>query len=182
MAHMQQRRASALITPALAGVFLAAFALSGLMTGALARGFVHSLLATPPVPTPSATPRRTPTHQPKVQAVPTLPVPSVPFALQLSVSAQHVSSGDKLTVVSSATAEGTSTPLGGVPCVLRAPRNGTAPLLATWPAPQSTDVRGKATWQITVPQLAAGWYGIEVSANGTSNYSFWTWARVYVNG
>lgn len=179
---MQQRRASAVITPALAGVFLAAFAFSGLMTGALAHGFVHSLLATSSVPTPSTTPRRTPTPPPKAQAVPTLPVPNVPFTLQLAVNSQHVSPGDMLTVISSATAEGTSTPLGGVPCTLRAPRNGTTPLLAAWPAPRSTDAKGKATWQFTVPQLPTGWYGIEVSANGTSNYSFWTWTRVYVNG
>src|SRR5579859_4003788 len=135
MGHMHERRAAAVITPALAGVFLIAFALSGLMTGALARGFVHSLFATPALPTPSTTPRRTPTHTPKVEVTPTLPVPGVPFTLQLTVNSQHVAAGNTLTLVAAATAQGSGTPLGGVPCVLRAPRNGTTPLLTTWPQP-----------------------------------------------
>ena len=178
---MNKRRAPAMLTPMLAAVVLAAFALSGLMTGALAHGFVSSLATGRASATPS--PNRTPTRIPATATpIPTQAGPDSPFGFQLTVTPQQVASGGVLTVKVLATVPGTSIPVAHLTCTLRAPQFGGAPLLTTWPAAQTTDAYGRASWQVTVPQLSAGTYFGDVKLSGTHGRALWKDFRVYVTG
>jgi hypothetical protein len=178
---MDHRRAPALLTPMLAAVVLAAFALSGLMTGALAHGFVSSLATGRASPTPS--PHRTPTHiSASPTPVPTQAGPDSPFNFQLTVTPQQVAPGGVLTIKVLATVPRTSTPVAHLMCTLRAPQFGGAPLLTTWPAAQETNAYGVASWQITALQLPSGTYAGDVKLSGAHGVAKWTDFRVYVTG
>jgi hypothetical protein len=178
---MNRRSAPVLLSPALAGVVLAGFALSGLMIGILTHGVVASLSAGAQSTVPGA--RRTPTAvQPTPTSTPTVAVPDTPFALQLTVTPTHVRVGDTVSLEVVATFRGTASPVAELLCTLRAPEGGPAPLLASWPAPATTDAQGRASWQIVVPQLPAGRYGVEVSASGAHSYRTWRIVSIYVEG
>ncbi|MGH2504777.1 MAG: hypothetical protein ACRDID_19885, partial [Ktedonobacterales bacterium] len=59
----------------------------------------------------------------------------------------------------------------GLPCILRAPTDGSPALLSSWPPARSTDSSGAATWTLTAPQKPAGSYDIEAFAS-TSKWSY----------
>src|SRR5690348_6015892 len=111
---MRQHAPPALLTPALAGVVLIAFLLSGLMTGVLTRGLVESLQ---PVPTATTVVRPTATL-PRPTATPTLValIPSGAFDLGLAASPTHVQPGGSLTLTVTATSGGA--PVGSLRCTL----------------------------------------------------------------
>jgi hypothetical protein len=175
---MKRRRAPALLTPLLAAIVLAAFSISGLMTGVLARGFVSSLAAA----RVTASPAYTPTHIATPTPVPTRAGPDSPFDLQLTALPQRVAAGATVTLKVLATVVGKGLPVAHLVCTLRAPRTGDRSLLTSWPASQETNANGIASWQITVPHLAPGDYRVEVDASGTHNYTAWSFATVYVTG
>lgn len=177
---MNPRRKPIILPPALVAALLGAFALSGLLLGLLTHGLVISASANAPHATATAAhPHATPTHSKTPSA--TQPPATGRFDLALSVSPQRVSQGDSITVTVKATAMGTSAPLPNLLCVLSG--DGSGPdLLTKWPAPQPTDAQGIATWHITIPQVAAGTYSIEVKASTTSPiYSAYRIALVFVN-
>lgn len=176
---MNQRQAPAILTPALAVVVLVAFALSGLMTGVLARGFVGSLSSSAArTTTPTATPIPT-TH---ATASPTpLPAvtPNAAFVLAISAAPRPVSPGATITITVAATVKATGAPLPGLLCTLGPSQRDGSPLLSAWPAAKTTDAQGIATWQVTAP-AQPGQYTVEVSATGSHKYSWFTDAIVNV--
>jgi hypothetical protein len=185
---MEPRRAAAEVPLPLAAAVLLVFLVGGLGTGALARGFVNSLRpepTRPPRPLATATSTHvaghiTPTAGPPT-AVPTQAGPDQPFLLQITATPSHVSAGATVKVTVVATTKTGDKRVAGLACTLGAPRTGPTALLSIWPATQSTDVAGTTSWMLTVPSnQAGGTYGVEVSAAGTNNYSFWSYAVVYV--
>jgi hypothetical protein len=177
---MRQHPPPALLTPALAGVVLVAFLMSGLMTGVLAHGLVESLQ---PVPTATTIVQATstaarPTSNPT--ATPTQPAlaPTAKFDLALTAAPTHVQPGASLTLTVSATSKGA--PVGNLRCTLGESLNGGTPLLSTWPPAMATDASGHATWNVTAP-TQPGTYTVGVSASGgPDRYTAWGWATVYV--
>jgi hypothetical protein len=160
---------------------LVAFALTGLLLGLLTHGLVISASAatdratqTPTRAHATATREKSPTATPRSA--------TGKFDLALSISPQRVSPGDTITVTVKATVAGTSTPLANLVCALGG--SGSGPdLLTPWPAPQTTDTQGIATWHITVPRVAAGTYAIEVKAStATPLYSAYRIGMVFVTG
>jgi hypothetical protein len=179
---VNKRHAPALLTPLLAVVVLAAFSLSGLMTGALAHGFVSSLAAGHASPT--TRPTRTATRSPATATpVPTQAGPDSAFDFQLTVTPQQIAPGGLITVKVLAFVPGTSTAVAHLTCTLRAPQFGGAPLLTTWPGAQETDAYGVASWQVTVPtDLSGGTYAGDIKVSGTHGRASWKDFRVYVTG
>jgi hypothetical protein len=178
-------RTSAMLPPAVAAVILIVFAVSGLLTGALSRGVIRSLGASatksPPAATAThatATPR---TGTANLGEDPTQAGPDQPFVLQISASPARVHAGAMITIAVVATTTEAGKPVAHLSCVLAAPRSGGRGLLDTWPAALPTDAKGMVSWNITVPSLPDGTYGVEVSANGAQHYSFWTYTNVYVS-
>jgi hypothetical protein len=188
MDRMQPRRASAALSLPLVAVVLVVFLAGGLGAGALARGFVNSLR--PPLATVTATAPATAAvkHATSVAtstagpptAVPTQAGPDQPFLLTITATPSHVSAGATIKIAVVATTKSGGKLVAGLSCALAAPRSGPPGLLSAWPAAQTTDAQGTATWTISVPNVPAGTYGIEVSGNGSDHYSFWSFAVVYV--
>lgn len=173
---MRQRPPPALLTPALAGVVLVAFLMSGLMTGVLARGLTDSLRPAATVTMTIARATKT-TARPTASPTLTARTPTGPFALGLEVSPAHVQPGGSLALTVVATSGGA--PLSGLLCTLGASRNGGTPLLASWPPDAVTDGSGRATWTVTAP-AQAGTYTVQVSARGSNHFAAWGFATVYV--
>jgi hypothetical protein len=177
---MRQQPPPALLTPALAGVVLVAFLMSGLMTGVLAHGLVDSLR---PVPTATTILQATstaakPASNPTATATQPALTPTAKFDLGLTASPTHVQPGGSLTLTVSATSKGA--PLGYLRCTLGPSPYGGAPLLATWPPDQVTDASGHASWHVTAP-TQPGTYTVVVSASGgPDRYSAYGYATVYV--
>jgi hypothetical protein len=172
---MRQQPPPALLSPALAGVVLVAFLVSGLMTGVLTRGLVDSVQ---PVPTATAVVRATntpakPTPSPTLSAV----TPSGAFDLGLTPSPAHAQPGATVALTVIATSGGT--PVRNLLVTLGASRDGGAPLLSSWPPSKVTDASGQATWQVTAPSQP-GTYTVQVAASGANNYAAWGYATVYV--
>jgi hypothetical protein len=185
---MEPRRTSAELPLPLAGALLLIFLAGGLGTGTLARGFVNSLR---PEPTGTARPAITATTTRVARQViptpgtptpiPTQAGPDQPFLLQITANPSHVSAGATIKVTIVATTKVGDKKVAGLSCALGAPRTGPPALLDTWPATQTTDAAGTTSWTLTIPgSQAGGTYGVEVSAAGTNNYSFWSYAVVYV--
>jgi hypothetical protein len=176
---MNRRGAPGLLTPVLSGLVLAAFALTGLMTGVLTHGLIASL-SDVPTATPSAV-VATATTRPSstVTRVPTS-APSQSFSLAATASPRTARAGGTLSVVAVATDDRTRAPVPGLVCALGAPGGNPPPLLADWPAPQTTDARGQASWMIAVPHGLKGTYGIKVSATGAHGITYYVvvWVAV----
>jgi hypothetical protein len=92
-------------------------------------------------------------------------LPSSPFTLTLTVTPREVAAGQSLMVTVTARSDSNNAPLQGLPCSLRAPRDGTQPLLQTWPPPAVTSAQGMASWQVSAPSTP-GQYELEVYAQG----------------
>jgi hypothetical protein len=177
---MDRRRAPTMLTPTLAAIVLAAFSLTGLMTGVLAHGFFSSLAAgRQTTPTLVRTPPSA-TVPPTATPVPTQAGPDAKFTLQLTATPQRVAPGGTLTLKVLATVAHTTVPVAHLLCMLRGPRTGGASLLPIWPAGKKTDALGVASWQVTVPQGASGTYTVEVDGAGTTNFTAWSYVYVYV--
>lgn len=93
------------------------------------------------------------------------------FLLTISVTPKNVQPGQQLTITVHAYTADTHAPISGLPCILRAPIDGSASLLATFPAAQTTDDNGAASWIVTTPNAAAGAYEVEAFAQ-THSWSF----------
>jgi hypothetical protein len=176
---MNRRGAPALLTPVLAGLVLAAFALTGLMTGVLTHGLVASLSDVPTAVPSAAVPTARARPSPTVKHVPTS-APSASFSLATTASPRTVRAGGTLSVVVVATDDRTRAPVPGLVCALGAPGGNPPPLLAAWPAPQTTDAQGQASWLIAVPHGLKGTYGMKVSATGAHGISYYVvvWVAV----
>jgi hypothetical protein len=177
---MNERRARSGPSPALATTILVLFSLAGLVGGLLthslvsaASGVVRIHATATSAPHTIATPHSIPT------AVATQAGPEAHFTLALAFSPARAVAHQPLTISVTASVNGTSIPVAHLLCTLSAPGNG-APLLNAWPSPTATNAKGLATWQITIPGLAPGLYGVKVSASSTDGYSaYWVdWLSV----
>ncbi|HEX8732686.1 MAG TPA: hypothetical protein VF725_11580 [Ktedonobacterales bacterium] len=159
---------------ALIFALLALVALIGLLLGILTR----TLVSRQPViaqasPTASATihaPTSTSTRSPTETSTTTGAITGH-FQLSVTVSPKSARPGQQITVTVSAFDPNTHAPVAGLPCTLRAPSDGSPPLLTMWPAAQTTDANGAATWTVTAPSEPAGTYEIEAFAQSAK----WSW-------
>lgn len=164
------------LTLIIAAVVLVICSGTGMAAGVLARavtgGPTSSATATsapivsgtPPSAAATATPQ-----QPEATAT-AAATSATNFVLSITPSSKSLSVGQTFTVTVVATTQGA--PLSGLSCVLRAPIDGPAGLLSSWPAAQTTDTSGSAVWTLTVPSVTPGSYGVEVFASGAHGYSF----------
>ena len=161
-------------------VFLALVALIGLLTGVLA----HTLISPRAMAAHTTTPGATATAARIATATATLttavvtgnatPPSSISSQFQLSVTVapRSVAAGQQVTISVNAFTPDTHQPIAGLPCQLRAPTDGSLPLLASWPATQTTNAQGIVVWTITTPSATpAGSYGVEAFAQ-TATWSF----------
>lgn len=179
---MKQQRAQSAVTPVVATAVLILFSLTGLIGGFVTHGLVSAasgnqavrMRSTPPIH-PTATVHHSPTSTITAFAASS----NAHFNLALSFAPAQVHAGGALAISVNATVAKTAAPFGSLLCTLSAPGGGPA-LLPTWPAPASTNAKGIATWQVTVPQLAPGAYGVKVSAANQDGYSaYWiSWIQV----
>jgi hypothetical protein len=177
---MEPRRATAELSLLLAAVVLVVFLAGGVGAGALARSFVNSLGAAPPKATATASmvaTRVTPTSAPPT-ASPTQAATDQNFDLQITATPSHVSSGGTIKINVVATSSGK--PYAGLSVVLAAPRSGPPGLLSAWPAAQTTDASGGASWTIVAPgSQPSGTYGVEASAS-VGRHTVWKLAYIQV--
>lgn len=175
-----KRRQRASGTTGLIIVFLALVALIGLLTGLLARTLVSHQSPTAQVtgtaPTGSATHAPTASTAAGSSSTPatatgtTAPVTGH-FRLSVTVTPKTVTPGQQVTITVSAFNPDTRAPIAGLPCTLRAPTNGSQPLLTSWPTSQTTDASGATTWTVVAPSEPAGTYEVEAFAQ-TSSWGF----------
>lgn len=170
-----QRSPQAPASTGLILIFLALVALIGLLLGILTHALVSRADQTTFTPTTTSVSARS-----TVTATPTggtsTPTTSSSaftgrFDLTISVSPKTVKSGQQVTVTVHAYTADTHAPISGLQCVLRAPIDGSPSLLTTYPAAQTTDDTGAASWIVTAPSQAAGTYEIETYAK-THAWSF----------
>lgn len=153
---------------------LALVALIGLLLGILTRTLVSRQGTSARVtPTLTAT-----AHPPRATATTILPTatvtegaPSGHFQLSVTVSPKAAHAGQQVTVTVNAFDPNTHAPIAGLPCILRAPSDGSPAFLSTWPAKRTTDADGAATWILTAPSETPGDYEIEAFAQTTK----WSW-------
>lgn len=165
-------------------VFLALISLIGLLLGVLTHTLMtrqSTLVQTPPsaTRTVASTPALTPTAQPTATAPTTIFTGR--FDLSIAVNPKTLASGDQITITVYAYTPDTHAAIAGLPCILRAPIDGGASLLTTYPAAQTTDNAGTASWILTVPHQKAGTYEVEAYAQSKS-WSFKTDSVVTVTG
>ena len=154
---------------------LALVALLGLLSGFLTHTLISRAQASAQV-SPSTTPRTqtSPTNtsaaNPSAGATDTVPASSVTgqFQLSVSVAPKKMKPGQQITITVHAFTPDTHTPIVGLPCVLRAPTDGSAALFSSWPPATATDATGAATWTLTAPQQPAGTYEVEAYAKASS--------------
>lgn len=159
--------------------------MSGLAVGGLVRGFgasgasgkTSTHTATRPSGSPSAT---TASGTATVASVATA-LPTTPFTLTLSVSPHVASAGEQLVVTVLARSVSSNAPVAGLPCTLRAPQNGSQPLLQQWPPAAITNTDGAATWQVSAPSVSGG-YEVEVYAQGQHGLYYMYDASVTITG
>lgn len=157
-------------------IFLALVALIGLLLGILTHALVSRADRTALTPaTTSANVRstQTPTTTGGASTTPTSSSSTFTgrFDLTISVSPKTVKSGQQITVTVHAYTADTHAAISGLPCTLRAPIDGSPSLLTSYPAAQTTDDTGAASWIVTAPSQAAGTYEIETYAQ-THSWSF----------
>jgi hypothetical protein len=150
-------------------------ATTGLAAGMLTHGVVNALTHS----SAAATATRTATSPSQTATAPTATVPAaatvIPdpgFTLSADRSPKTAAPGQHVSVSASIVAADGVTPLAGVQITLQAPENDVPGLLSQWPDPVVSDAHGHATWELTVPAVAAGTYGVEVKAVGTHKYSY----------
>lgn len=175
-----KRRQRASGTTGLIIVFLALVALIGLLTGLLARTLVShqsptaQVTATPLTGAakhaPTASTSAGSSSTPATATGTTAPV-NGHFRLNVEVTPKTVTPGQQVTITVSAFNPDTRAPIAGLQCTLRAPTNGSQPLLTSWPAPQTTDASGATTWTVVAPSVPAGTYEVEAFAQ-TSSWGF----------
>ncbi|HEX8982911.1 MAG TPA: hypothetical protein VF792_09095 [Ktedonobacterales bacterium] len=151
--------------------FLALVALIGLMLGILTHALVSRsgrVAQTPAIVSVRA--NHTPTATATSAATSTSPSSAFTghFELTLSVSPKSVKAGQQITVTVHAYTADTHAAISGLQCLLRAPIDGSPSLLTSYPAAQTTDNTGAASWIITAPSQAAGTYEIETFAQTQS--------------
>ncbi len=169
-----KRRPQAPSSTGLILTFLALVALIGLMLGILTHAMVSRTgrLAQTPATT-SVRVSHAPTATATSRGGTTTPTTSTStftghFGLTLSVSPRSVKAGQQITVTVHAYTADTHAAISGLQCILRAPIDGSPSLLTSYPAAQTTDNTGAATWIVTVPSQAAGTYEIETYAQTPS--------------
>lgn len=159
-------------------------AISGLALGHFARGMSGSSHATLPTKASthtSAAATATTRAPTATNTIPATALPSTPFTLTLAVSPRSASPGQALLITVTARNVADSAPVSGLPCTLRAPRDGAPPLLQTWPAPVATAADGTANWQVSAP-TAPGRYEVEVYAQGRHGLYYMYDTSVVVTG
>lgn len=168
-------------------VFLALVSLIGLLLGILTHTLItrqSTLAQTPPsaTKTVASTPAVTPTG---ATAQPTATTPTTNFTgrfgLSVTVNPKTLAAGNQITITVFAFTPDTHEAIAGLPCLLRAPIDGDASLLTTYPAAQTTDNSGTASWILTVPHQKAGTYEVEAYAQSKS-WSFKADSVVTVTG
>jgi hypothetical protein len=176
MSYKQTRRASS--PTGLILVLLALVALLGFLTGFLTHLLVvraqsGAQLHLTNTRTPNATASNTSTPVPitGVTGTATVPTTAGQFLLSVDISPKAMKPGEQITITVHAFSPDTHTPISGLPCILRAPTDGSPALLSSWPPARSTDSSGAATWTLTAPQKPAGSYDIEAFAS-TSKWSY----------
>lgn len=160
---------------ALIFALLALVALIGLLLGILTRTLVSrqpeitqaARTATATIRAPTITTTRSPTET----STTTTGVVTSHFRLTVTVSPKAARPGQQITVTVNAFDPNTHAPVAGLPCTLRAPSDGSPSFLTTWPAAQTTDANGAATWTVTAPSKPAGIYEIEAFAQSAK----WNW-------
>lgn len=157
---------------------LALVALLGLLTGFLTHTLIsRSTAAAQVLPSTTATQLTTPatTHAPSTGASATATTPagkvSAQFQLSISISPRVVATGQQLTITVNAFDPDTHAPIAGLPCILRAPTDGSPALLTSWPASQTTNASGAASWTLAAPSMPAGTYEVEAFAQSAK----WSW-------
>lgn len=174
-----KRRQRASGTTGLIIVFLGLVALIGLLSGLLARTLISHQSST--AQATATAPAGTATHTlPTSTSTGSTTTPTVTgtastvtghFRLSVTVTPKTVAPGQQLTITVNAFNPDTRAPIAGLPCTLRAPTDGSQPLLTSWPAPQTTDASGAVTWTVTAPSKPAGTYEVEAFAQ-TSSWGF----------
>lgn len=159
-------------------VLLVLVSLVGLLTGLLTHALVNRGAATAqarPTTTPSthsgASATDTPVSITGATGTATAPAISGQFQLSVTVTPKRVTSGQQITITVNAFTPDTHAPISGLPCVLRAPVDGSPSLFSSWPAAQTTNANGVASWTLTTPSQPAGTYEVEAFAR-TSAWSF----------
>lgn len=176
MSTQRRRRASepiGLIITLLALVALIGL-LSGILTRTLSSRQAHLGLTVPTATTTApATAASSPTPPPTAPASVTATTATIAghFELSVTVTPKTVSAGQQITITVAAFTPDTHTPVAGLPCILRAPVDGSPALFTTWPPAQTTDANGAASWILTAPTRPAGTYEVEAFAKTHS----WAW-------
>lgn len=152
---------------------LALVALIGLLTGILTRALISHRAPIAQITATSTTGahtsiKTTPTDTATTPASNTAAPITVHFQLSVSVDPKTVSAGQTMTITVNAFDPNTHAPIAGLPCALRAPTDGSTPLFTTWPAGETTNTNGAASWTLTAPQAPAGIYEVEAFAKTTS--------------
>ncbi|HEX8729970.1 MAG TPA: hypothetical protein VF739_15170 [Ktedonobacterales bacterium] len=158
---------------ALIFALLALVALIGLLLGILTRTLVNrqTLVARLSPTAIATTPARTETATAPPTVTATTGAITGHFRLSVTVSPKSASAGQQVTVTVNAFDPNTHAPIAGLPCVLRAPSDGSPAFLSAWPAAQTTDTNGAASWTLTAPSKSAGIYEIEAFAQTAK----WSW-------
>ena len=158
-------------------------AVTGIAAGLLTHGVVDTLTRS----SAAATATRTATSPAQTANAPTTTVPPaatvIPdpgFTLSAVASPNTVAAGQHVTITTTIVAPNGATPLVGVQITLQAPEQDLPGLLSQWPDPAISDAQGHVTWEITVPAVAAGTYGVEVRAVGAHKYSYHYVTRITV--
>jgi len=158
-------------------------AVTGITAGLLTHGVVDALTHS----SAAATAARTATSPAQTANAPTATVPPagtvIPdpgFSLSAVASPNTVAAGQHVTVTATIMAPDGATPLAGVQITLQAPEQDLPGLLSQWPDPAISDAQGQVTWELTVPTVTAGTYGVEVRAMGTHKYSYHYITRITV--
>jgi hypothetical protein len=143
--------------------------LAGVSTRLLITATSNQALRQHPEPTVTATPA--PELSPTAVSDPTAPPDMSHFSLKVMASPSSGRAGDTITISVIATDDATGDAAPGLTCHLRAPTDGAAGLLVTWPTPTATDASGVASWTVAIPANAPGRYEIEAFAQTPS----WTY-------
>jgi len=95
------------------------------------------------------------------------------YDLSAQISPAAVAVGQQFIVTATVTVYHSSTPAGGVRCMLGPPAiiQGSGPSLFTqWPAPAVSDSQGKASWVLKAPNGPPGTYQLVVLITGSHEY------------
>ncbi|HEX8727502.1 MAG TPA: hypothetical protein VF739_02710 [Ktedonobacterales bacterium] len=171
MSYKQTWRASS--PTGLILVLLALVALLGLLTGFLTHLLVvraqsGAQLHISSTQSPHTTASNTSTPVPITGVTGTATVPAAgQFLLSVDINPKTMTPGEQITITVHAFSPDTHDPISGLPCVLRAPTDGSPALFSSWPPAQTTDSSGSATWTLTAPQKPAGIYEVEAFARAS---------------